>query len=152
MEILDQWLLSLTASSPGYRECLDFLEGEPGAVLMVEFFADDARQMEARLQSFQKAMPRGAFNWVIHRTTQLDGHSPYARYEVAVAGEDAMKPFLAKHLVAPDQHMTFADKRDAKLFLFAKDEPWAASRRAWCEVAYIDILRRRGCIGECAQS
>lgn len=47
--------------------------------------------------------------------------------------------------VAPDQQMTLVDKRDAKLFLFAKDGDWAASRRAWCAVADINEawLRRR---------
>lgn len=48
-------------------------------------------------------------------------------------------------LVAPGADMTLVDKRDAKLFLFAKDGAWAASRRAWCGVADIEEgwLQRR---------
>jgi len=41
--------------------------------------------------------------------------------------------------------VTSVDKRDARLFLFAKTGPWAASRKAWCSEADIDEswLRRR---------
>ena len=41
-------------------------------------------------------------------------------------------------LVAPDSQVTWKEQRDAELFLFAKDGAWAASRRAWCEVADIE--------------
>lgn len=48
---------------------------------------------ELRRQSFQSAMPRGAFRWEIYRP--LPGLVVGSSFEAAVAGEDAMKEFLA---------------------------------------------------------
>ncbi len=50
---------------------------------------------DLRRQYFQKVMPRGAFKWVIAKTTRRDGQIPYSGYRVAVAGENAMKEHLA---------------------------------------------------------
>lgn len=52
---------------------------------------------ETRRSAFQKSMPRGAFKWEIQRTTKGDGHEPYPGFKVAVAGEEAMKDFLAQN-------------------------------------------------------
>lgn len=50
-----------------------------------------------RRQSFQKAMPRGAFHWVVDRTTSSCGLPFCASHAHAVRGEDAMKRHLAVH-------------------------------------------------------
>ena len=52
---------------------------------------------DMRRQNFQKSMPRGAFTWVVERTTTKDGQLPYSGYNVAVAGENAMKNHLARN-------------------------------------------------------
>lgn len=52
---------------------------------------------DSRRQSFQKAMPRGAFRWQVLKHTKKDGDTPYSGFEAAVAGEDAMKRHLARH-------------------------------------------------------
>jgi hypothetical protein len=48
-----------------------------------------------RLGAFQKAMPEGAYAWRIDRTTRLESGVPYPNYEVALAGEEAMKDHLS---------------------------------------------------------
>ena len=50
---------------------------------------------DLRRQSFQKAMPRGTFQWKVERTTTSVGLSPYPTHDIAVRGEDAMKRYLA---------------------------------------------------------
>lgn len=50
-----------------------------------------------RLSAFNKAMPDGAFNWKIECTTRGEIGEPYPNYDVAVAGENAMKDYLAVH-------------------------------------------------------
>ena len=50
---------------------------------------------DARRQTLQGHMPRGAFRWVVDRTTRGDGDAPYPNYAAAVAGETAMKRYLA---------------------------------------------------------
>ncbi|MDF2369705.1 MAG: hypothetical protein P1V21_02820 [Rhizobiaceae bacterium] len=50
---------------------------------------------EIRRQSFQKSMPRGAFHWRIEKTTSKPGHAACLSFFAAVAGENAMKDYLA---------------------------------------------------------
>lgn len=66
---------------------------------------------QTRRKSFQKALPKGRFKWIVERTTRLDGHEPYSCFAVAEAGEMAMKEYLARtstwlngefYLVDPD--------------------------------------------------
>jgi len=52
---------------------------------------------EMRRQSIQKAMPRGAFQWKVDRTTISSGRTRYPSHAVAVQGENAMKSHLAAH-------------------------------------------------------
>lgn len=52
---------------------------------------------DMRRQSFQKSMPRGAFDWLTYRTTRMDGHTPYSSHAAAVSGETAMKLHLARN-------------------------------------------------------
>lgn len=50
---------------------------------------------DMRRQSIQKAMPRGAYNWMVDRTLQSCGLALCPNHKVAVLGEDAMKRHLA---------------------------------------------------------
>jgi hypothetical protein len=52
---------------------------------------------KTRLAAFQKAMPKGAFEWRLFRSTRSDQDAPYPSFEAALAGEDAMKDMLGQH-------------------------------------------------------
>lgn len=49
---------------------------------------------ELRRLTHQKALPRGAFQWVVDRTSRGTGFGYCSSFEAAVAGEDAMKKLL----------------------------------------------------------
>lgn len=51
---------------------------------------------DMRRQSFQKAMPRGAFVWTVARTNTIAGIDKCPSFKAAVAGEDAMKAYLSQ--------------------------------------------------------
>lgn len=46
---------------------------------------------QSRLDAFRKSMPLGAYTWMMHRSTRIDGHASYPCFEAAEAGEMAMK-------------------------------------------------------------
>ena len=52
---------------------------------------------DMRRQAFQKAMPRGAFQWQIERTAKGGGMACYTSHAIAVKGEDVIKRNLAKN-------------------------------------------------------
>lgn len=53
---------------------------------------------ETRRSALNAAMPSGTFKWSVVRTTRKDGHSRYSCFEVAEAGEMAMKKRLGKDI------------------------------------------------------
>jgi hypothetical protein len=48
-----------------------------------------------RRDAFNKSLPGERFRWNLHKSTRMDGDAPYAGFETALAGEDAMKDSLA---------------------------------------------------------
>lgn len=87
---------------------------------------------DLRRQTFQKAMPRGAFNWQIERTTRAIGLSPYASHAAAVKGEDAMKRHLAAH----------SEWLGGEFYL-ATEETIEAAWQAGCDAAQNDFDKRQ---------
>ena len=58
-----------------------------------------ARRLEApqaRRDQIQSAYPRGAFIWEVFKPNPQPDNAPYARAEIAIAGEDAMKKRLVE--------------------------------------------------------
>jgi len=51
---------------------------------------------EMRRQTFQKSMPRGAFEWRMHLPNKQSDPMPCSSFDAAVAGEDPMKRHLAQ--------------------------------------------------------
>lgn len=52
---------------------------------------------ESRRQSFQKALPHGAYQWKTLRSNSNCGLTAFPNYHIAKAGEDAMKLHLSKN-------------------------------------------------------
>lgn len=50
---------------------------------------------DMRRQAFQKSMPRGAFQWVISRTSSASGFKAFHSFDDAVSGENIIKQRLA---------------------------------------------------------
>lgn len=80
-----------------------------------------AASPDLRRQTFQKAMPRGAFTWQVHRTTRGVGRKEYPNHAIAVIGEYAMKRHLATH----------ADWLGGEFYLASEDVIEAAWRKGW---------------------
>ncbi|RME82505.1 MAG: FAD-binding oxidoreductase, partial [Caldilineae bacterium] len=51
IELVDDMLMRLTRESPGWRERLTFVEGEPAAVFIVEFAGESPAYLDDRLQA-----------------------------------------------------------------------------------------------------
>lgn len=50
---------------------------------------------DMRRQAFQKSMPRGAFQWLISRTSSASGFQAFHSFDAAVSGENIIKRRLA---------------------------------------------------------
>lgn len=80
---------------------------------------------KARLESFQRTLPKGSFSWSLYRSTGQDGHTPYPSFDAAERGENAMKDHLG--FGRPDRWL------GGEFYLAAKTEmeaAWNAGRNA----------------------
>jgi FAD/FMN-containing dehydrogenase/Fe-S oxidoreductase len=53
-ELVDKFILDFTADHPTYQKNRFFIQGNPAAILMVEFMADDWRELETKTQALLK--------------------------------------------------------------------------------------------------
>ena len=85
-----------------------------------------AASPDLRRQAFQKAMPRGAFEWSVYRTSSGSRFGQCPNHAVAVRGEDAMKRHLAAH----------ADWLGGEFYL-ATEEIIEAAWKLGCQAAHV---------------
>ena len=61
VELIDDYLLRLTRSAPYWDRRLTFIEGDPMVVYIVEFSADDRKQIDDRLQALHRHLQRTGY-------------------------------------------------------------------------------------------
>lgn len=70
IELVDHFILDLSRRSPLHREFVSFLEGEPGALLFVEFHADDAGEAQAAADTLEARWRRGKHGYAVLRASR----------------------------------------------------------------------------------
>lgn len=61
VELMDGLLLDLTRAHPDYARLLNFIEGDPTAVLVVEFFGQDEGELEASVERLRNRLGQAGF-------------------------------------------------------------------------------------------
>ncbi len=61
IELMDKLLLDLTRAHPDYSRLLTFIEGDPVAVLVVEFYGESERELDARVTRLRDRLMRENF-------------------------------------------------------------------------------------------
>ena len=79
---------------------------------------------DMRRQTFQKSMPRGAFQWTVERTSRASGFTAFPSYAAAVASENILKQRLAE----------WSEWLGGEFYLATEDEIEAAWRAAHAAV------------------
>jgi FAD/FMN-containing dehydrogenase/Fe-S oxidoreductase len=84
VELVDQMILGLARGSLGLSREIGFLEGAPGAVLIVEFFGESAAALDSRLDALEATLKRGRLGYAWPRA--LDPAAQARVWEVRKAG------------------------------------------------------------------
>ena len=58
MEFIDDMIIRQTRASLGLKRYIDFLQGDPGGLVLVEFFGDSEAEVRSKLESFKADMER----------------------------------------------------------------------------------------------
>ena len=69
VELVDKFMLDMTRASTGYARRMTFVEGDPAAILLVEFYGDSEAELASRLDNLEERMRRANLGYAVRRFT-----------------------------------------------------------------------------------
>ena len=119
VEHIGSLILRQARTNLQYARMMDFIEGDPEAVLVVEFVGESEAELEAKLDGLEGRMKRGRLGYAIRRLTDPEQQSRV--WDVRKAGLGLMMnvsgpakplPFVEDTAVAPEVLPQFIDRFD----------------------------------------
>ena len=110
VELIDDVILNLARGSLEFSRQIGFIEGRPGAILLVEFYGENRKELEARLDQLESILKRDGLGYAYPRSLEAAGQA--AMWKVRKAGlglllgmKGERKPiaFVEDCAVEPDQ-------------------------------------------------
>lgn len=110
-ELLDKQLMDLARAQPGWTQRLFFVQGDPAAVLLTEFYGDSEREVQLKLSNLADHMKRRG--WECPITEILDPHLQEQVWELRKASLSLLmgqrghhKPFPGiEDVSVPTEHL-----------------------------------------------
>ncbi len=118
IEVMDKFILDHTKENPAlHRQRQTFIEGDPGALLCVEFYADLAEELPPRMQAVEHDLrSRGLAYHFTHATDLATQGRIWGLREsalglsMAMKGEDKSLSFVEDTAVAPERLRDFIER------------------------------------------
>ena len=109
VELVDEMIVRQARSNLAYSRMMDFVEGDPGALLLTEFYGDSQAEVEARLDGIEKRMAAGGLGYAVRRITDPAQQARVWAVRKAglglmmnVTGDAKPLPFVEDTAVAPE--------------------------------------------------
>src|SRR5262249_44103038 len=67
VEVIDKYVLDSTRLNPEASRLRDFLQGDPAAILIVEFYGDQAADLPPRLDALEADLRQRGLGYHVHR-------------------------------------------------------------------------------------
>src|SRR5262249_43457936 len=126
VEVMDRYILDSTRLNPEAARLRDFLKGEPGAVLLIEFYADSPEQAAAHLRGLEDDLRRRGYG-----------------YDYLATGDPAAQQRLWK-LRTLALGLSMAEKGDAKAISFVEDTAVHPDCLRDYIAEFLDLIGRHG--------
>jgi FAD/FMN-containing dehydrogenase/Fe-S oxidoreductase len=118
IEVMDKFILDHTRQSAPLQALRDsFIEGEPGALLCVEFYGDRAEDLPPRMQAVERDLRGRGLGYRFHHAVDLPGQARiWSLREAALGLSMAMKDdnkslsFVEDTAVAPEKLRDYIDR------------------------------------------
>jgi FAD/FMN-containing dehydrogenase/Fe-S oxidoreductase len=118
IEVMDKFILDHTRQSPALQALRDsFIEGDPGALLCVEFYGDPGDDLPARMRAVELDLGGRAMGYRFHHATALPAQARiWSLREAALGLSMAMKDdnkslsFVEDTAVAPEKLRDYIDR------------------------------------------
>src|SRR5205085_12057150 len=124
VEVVDKYVLDSTRLNPEAARLRDFLKGEPGAILIVEFFGDRAEDLTPRLDALETDLYGHGRGYYCHRATDPAEQARIWKLRKAALG------------------LSMAQKGDAKAISFVEDTAVAPEHLRDYIEEFLDIVAR----------
>jgi FAD/FMN-containing dehydrogenase/Fe-S oxidoreductase len=126
VEVMDRRILDCTKLNAEASRLRDFLQGDPGAILIIEFYGDRADELGSRLDALESAV--GALNGAghHHRSTDAAAQARIWKLRTLALG------------------LSMAEKGDAKAISFVEDTAVAPERLRDYIAEFLRVIARHG--------
>ncbi|MEE2701408.1 MAG: anaerobic glycerol-3-phosphate dehydrogenase subunit C [Chloroflexota bacterium] len=119
VELIDDMVIQRSRESVGFARRLTWVEGNPKAMLLVEFFADSSHELESKIQGLREDMQskRLSYACVVALTPEAQGNAWAIRAGglgllMSVKGDTKPLPFVEDTAIAPEQLPQFVKRFD----------------------------------------
>ena len=127
VEVMDKFILDFTKQNAELeRKRRTFIEGDPGALLCVEFYADEARDLPPRLEALERDLRAARYGYRYFHATDLAAQARIWSVREAGLG------------------LSMAMKDDNKSLSFVEDTAVAPERLRDFIERFLEIIRRHG--------
>ncbi len=126
VEVMDKFILDCTKLNPDASRLRDFIQGDPGAILIIEFYGDTAAELPPRLEALEADLRARGFGYHHHRVTEPAGQARIWKLRTLALG------------------LSMAEKGDAKAISFVEDTAVSPEHLRDYIAEFLDVVRRHG--------
>jgi FAD/FMN-containing dehydrogenase/Fe-S oxidoreductase len=126
VEVLDKYLLDSTRLNAETSRLRDFLEGDPGAILLIEFYGDGPDELPPRLQALEADLRRRRNAQHFHRATDPGAQARIWKLRKLALG------------------LSMAEKGDAKAISFVEDSAVDPKKLRDYIAEFLAVVTRHG--------
>ncbi|MCH9035732.1 MAG: FAD-binding protein [Chloroflexi bacterium] len=120
VEFIDKMIIDQTRASPGFRRYMDFVEGDPGGLILVELFGESEQEVASKLEALKSDMDKKGLGYacVMLRDKQSQSNAWAVRRAglgllMGVRGDAKPIPFVEDTAVDPERLGEFGRRFDA---------------------------------------
>ncbi len=126
IEVIDRYVLDSTRLNPEASRLRDFLQGDPAAILIVEFYGDRADELSPRVDALEADVRQRGFAGHMHRAADAAAQGRVWKLRKMALG------------------LSMAQKGDAKAMSFVEDTAVDASRLRDFIAEFLQVIARHG--------
>jgi FAD/FMN-containing dehydrogenase/Fe-S oxidoreductase len=126
VEVIDQYILESTKLNPEASRLRDFLHGDPGAVLLIEFYGNRPDELSPRLDALEADLRRRGYGEHFQRAMEAGAQSRIWRLRKLALG------------------LSMAEKGDAKAISFVEDSAVAPESLRDYIADFLSLVARHG--------
>ncbi len=126
VEVMDKYILDSTKLNPEAARLRDFVQGDPAAILIVEFYGDRAEDLPGRIEALEADLRQEGFGNHYHRAFEAPAQARIWKLRTLALG------------------LSMAEKGDAKAISFVEDSAVDPNHLRDYIAEFLDIIARHG--------